>query len=131
MLLMLKSRFTIESSAFVILCFISLFGFSRNMTDSFILPKWYFTIAFFGAGSVVLSLKFLCSGNVSFKVSILAFGIVIACVSQAFYGIVQSFSCFIFNKDYLVVGSYDNSAGFAASLCMSIPFFYCVRKKRK
>jgi Lipid A core - O-antigen ligase and related enzymes len=57
--------------------------------------------------------------------------ITILCTSQALYGIFQYIGIFQSTGGWRVTGSFDNPAGFAASLCAGFPFlFYFVFNKR-
>lgn len=48
--------------------------------------------------------------------------IVGVCTIQAIYGILQFFDVFANNSSFAVVGSFDNPAGFAASLAYDTPY---------
>ena len=102
-----------------LLCTISLFTYSHNMTDAFIVPKWCFTI-----GMLLLSAAVLISFGKSFSidVSICSYIIIASCFFQALYGWGQCLRWVSSGGIFKVVGSFDNPAGFAASLVVGLPF---------
>lgn len=67
-----------------LICTISLFAYSHNMTDAFIVPKWCFTI-----GMLLLSAVALISFNKAFliNVSICSYIIIASCLFQALYAL--------------------------------------------
>lgn len=107
---------------FFLLCTMSVFFYSESMTDSFIVPKWCFSLAISFLLLIFLSVKnfhVTCC-----DINLLSIGRIIAliCFFQALYGWAQWFEWISSNNIYKVVGSFDNPAGFASSLTAGLPF---------
>lgn len=112
----------IESLLFCLLCFVSIFFYSHHMTDTYIVPKWCFTLLVLLVSIFVLSIKKLC--NKTIRIDIVAYGCIIVLITfcQALYGIGQWFQWIPSIRHYKIVGSFDNPAGFASCLCIGFPF---------
>ena len=112
----------IESLLFCLLCFVSIFFYSHHMTDTYIVPKWSFTLLVLLVSIFVLSIKKLC--NKTIRIDIVAYGCIIVLITfcQALYGIGQWFQWILSIRHYKIVGSFDNPAGFASCLCIGFPF---------
>lgn len=112
----------IESLLFCLLCFVSIFFYSHHMTDTYIVPKWCFTLLVLLVSIFVLSIKKLC--NKTIRIDIAACGCIIVLITfcQALYGIGQWFQWIPSIRHYKIVGSFDNPAGFASCLCIGFPF---------
>ena len=54
----------IESLLFCLLCFVSIFFYSHHMTDTYIVPKWCFTLLVLLVSIFVLSIKKLCNKTI-------------------------------------------------------------------
>ena len=116
------------------LCSGTIFLTSFSFVNTYITPKKYcaiFGILFF---CIFHALYFLFSKkNVLFPDILNEFFLIITilCTSQALYGILQYFDIFQSTGGWRVTGSFDNPAGFAASLCAGFPFlFYFAFNKR-
>ncbi|WP_302592341.1 O-antigen ligase family protein [uncultured Bacteroides sp.] len=109
-------------SLFIVLCLGSVFVCSRQFTDSYIIPKWYFVLFMALIISVYKATKALFNNQI--KTTILTQGIiiVISCFTQAIFGIIQFSGFFQVSTVFKVTGSFDNPAGFAACLCAGFPF---------
>jgi O-antigen ligase len=112
----------------------SLFLNSSAFVSVQIMPKWYWTL-FCGMAlllvCIVLSF-FYPTNRMQQKKMISFFCLTIAglCTAQALYGIFQYAGIFPAVGGFRITGSFDNPAGFAASLCAGFPFFlYFIRKK--
>ena len=58
------------------------------------------------------------------KINVFVYGfiIVISCLLQAMFGIMQALGLFYTSSVFKVTGSFDNPAGFASCLCIGMPF---------
>lgn len=129
---MMKRVFRVENIVFFLLCIVSAFSYSRCMTDTHIIPKWYFTVFVLLIGVLVLLSKGIF--NKLSKIDTFIFGcfISVICSIQALYGILQWLKLISSVGRYQVVGSFDNPAGFAACLCAGLPFiFLCLKEVRE
>lgn len=110
---------------FAALCLGSLFVYSRQFTDSYIVPKWCFVVFILLVILVYEAVNILFGRRNKQKDignSVYGFIIVTACFLQAIFGIVQFFGFFQASTVFRVTGSFDNPAGFAACLCAGFPF---------
>ena len=110
---------------FTILCLGSIFVYSRQFTDSYIVPKWCFAVFVLLVISVcgVVNILFRrWNGQVRIRETVYGFIIVASCFLQAMLGGVQFFGFFQMSTAFGVTGSFDNPAGFAACLCVGFPF---------
>lgn len=105
----------------------ALFTNSSLFVDSQILPKWFVTIGGVLMFFIYSNLFFLFSPNKKMnRKSLIPFviNVVIVLVSiQALYGILQYLNILSPITKFQVTGSFDNPAGFAASLAIAFPFF--------
>lgn len=106
----------------------TLFLSSAYFVDGQLMPKWLAL----GGGIVILSIyysiKYLATSNQQIISHIfitkIASGIIVASTFlQALYGIFQYVNFLPSNNFFQVTGSFDNPAGFAASLCVAFPFY--------
>lgn len=118
---MIKRLCTFEHFWFLTLCFISVFIYSKGMTDSYIVPKWCFTSLILLLGIIVLSVKRMCGGALNWDILVCSNIISSVCVFQLLYGIAQWLQLFSSDSRW-VMGSFDNPAGFSACLCAGFPF---------
>lgn len=127
----MKRMLTFEHVCFGILCLVSVFGYSKGMTDPYIVPKWCFACLVFLFGIIVLLVK--CSFGKALYWDVLVCSYIIGgiCILQSLYGITQWLQIILLQNNCKVVGSYDNSAGFAACLCSGFPFALLFIKKMK
>lgn len=110
---------------FAALCLGSLFVYSRQFTDSYIVPKWCFVVFILLVILVYEAVNILFGRQNKQKDignSVYGFIIVTACFLQAIFGVVQFFGFFQASTAFRVTGSFDNPAGFAACLCAGFPF---------
>lgn len=126
---MMKAFFNIEYWCFALMCLASVFANTYQMTDTNILPKWYFTTAVLLVGICFLSVKLLLGKKIKIEVSAISFIIINICLVQAVYGIGQWMHWLSINSGYEVTGSFDNPAGFASCLCVSLPFAILYREQ--
>ena len=120
----------IEYILFTLLCVVSLFVYSKDMTDIYIVPKWCYTTLFFVLGVIVLSVKILFNRNLYSNILIMSCIVVIACTAQAIYGIIEGHQAYP-DSNYGITGSFDNPAGFAASISIGFPFILLFMKNVK
>ncbi len=107
---------------FGILCIGALFVNSSTFTDSQIFPKWIFAFAGLGVIGSCLSVLFLTGKKFICNIKVLIAIIVMLCVCQAGYGILQFCNLLSpISNTYKVTGSFDNPAGFAVCLCVGLP----------
>lgn len=127
---MLNSRYLdcVPILLFLLLCFGSIFMHSKQFTDPYIVPKWIVSFA----GVLLLSVYFVAMVRIV-KINILIILMIIpfVCLLQAFYGFGQYFGWIYSESFYKVVGSYDNPAGFAATLCAGLPFIGFVIRRNQ
>jgi O-antigen ligase len=122
---------------FTLLCAGSLFPTSSLFVNEQITPKWYCTVfcsAFLLLTYIAFSfMKKEKGSTIEKSILIICLTIIIfLCTMQAFYGIFQYFEIFPSVNGFRITGSFDNPAGFAASLCAGFPFlFYFVFHKEK
>jgi O-antigen polymerase len=110
-----------------------LFVNANTFTDSQIFPKWIFMFAGLGVIGCLFSFylflgkRFVCNAKCCY------YTVIISCFLQAGYGILQFFNILSSHSiTYNVVGSFDNPAGFAGSLCAGLPFtFYFLQYSNK
>ncbi|SDB79667.1 O-antigen ligase [Bacteroides ovatus] len=124
----MKRILTFEHMCFGVLCLVSVFGYSKGMTDPYIVPKWCFTCLVLLFGIIILLVK--CSFGKALYWDVLVCSYIIGgiCVFQSLYGIAQWFQIILLQHNCKVVGSFDNSAGFAACLCSGFPFvLLCIK----
>lgn len=113
---------------FTFICIGTIFATSDRFVDSQIMPKWLAM----SLGIILLAnyliIRFLffshLKGTYKNKKAIYIIGtIVIVTFAQALYGIFQFFNLLPPTTAFRVTGSFDNPAGFAASLCAAFPFY--------
>ena len=110
-----------------------LFVNANTFTDSQIFPKWMFMFTGLGVIGCFFSFylfrgkRFICNAKCCY------YTVIISCFLQAGYGILQFFNILSSHSiTYNVVGSFDNPAGFAGSLCAGLPFtFYFLQYSNK
>lgn len=119
---MIISKLTINLCSFIILCAGSIFVHSQLFTDSYIVPKWLFAILAILSLGLYGSAGLLLNKLVKIDIPLAGISITIICFVLAIYGILQYFGLFPSHTEYMITGSYDNPAGFAASLCVGLPF---------
>lgn len=110
---------------FAIVCLGSLFAFSKQFTDPYIVPKWCFVVFVLLVIFVYEAVKSLFDKqNKLSKMDFSTCGYIIVffCFLEAVLGIVQFWGLFQGSSIYKVTGSFDNPAGFAASLCAGFSF---------
>ena len=107
---------------FIVLCIVSIFIYSHNMTDIYMVPKWCFTLLVLLLSIFILSVKRLCNKTIQVDIVVYSCIITLITFSQALYGIGQWFQWIPSVGYYKIVGSFDNPAGFASCLCIGFPF---------
>jgi O-antigen ligase len=110
---------------FFCLCAGSLFIHSSLFVNEWITPKWYWTI--FCSLAIlflyIVSSVFSTKKQRSSKFTTWFCGIITSlCLLQALYGIGQYCGICHSSGNFRITGSFDNPAGFAASLCAGFPF---------
>ena len=78
---MMKRVFRVENIVFFLLCIVSAFSYSRCMTDTHIMPKWYFTVFVLLIGVLVLLSKGIF--NKLSKIDTFIFGCFISVIAVA------------------------------------------------
>lgn len=109
----------------IITGFGTLFANSQSFVDAWIISKWFIMIGGLLVWGIVSIVNKFCPFDKSVRESglLLQFGLLIAVSVQALYGIFQYFNMFFPVTRFPVIGSFDNPAGFAASLTVAFPFF--------
>ena len=107
---------------FAAACIGSMFVYSHQFTDAYIVPKWCCVL--FVLLWMLVYAAFLALQRKSIVTDMTIWGsiIVSSCWLQAVYGILQYVGLFSSHVTFRVTGSFDNPAGFAACLCAGLPF---------
>lgn len=100
----------------------SIFIYSHQFTDPYILTKWLITILVILGIGIYCFIRILMGKALRVNMSFIGISIVLVCCIEAIYGLSQYFNILSTTVGYKVTGSFDNPAGFAACLCTSIPF---------
>jgi O-antigen ligase len=114
---------------FFFLCFGSLFLNEPAFVEAQVAPKRYAAL-FTGMTLIVTLVVSSFFGKVKISFPVCCSIITALCSWQALYGISQYLQILPAFEGHRVTGSFDNPAGFAASLCAGFPFmFYFIRKE--
>lgn len=128
----MRQPYKIEHLLFCLLCSVSVFSYSQHMTDTYIVPKWCFTVAIMLFAVTTLSIKKLFNKKIQTDISTCVYVVVVTCCVQALYGVVQWLEYTFSPNGNKIVGSFDNPAGFAACLCVGLPFILlCLKSTKK
>lgn len=92
---------------FIVLCLGSIFVCSRQFTDSYIIPKWYFVLFMSLVVSVYEATRILFSKKIRTAILIQGTIIVVSCFLQAMLGVVQFFGLFQASTAFKVTGSFS------------------------
>lgn len=119
---------TILFFCFFAICFGSMFFTSSAFVNMETAPKCYAALF----GGVVFALAYIISSffarNTTEDTNRMFFClcsvIAVICTAQALYGILQYTGILPARNGFRVTGSFDNPAGFAASLCVGFPFLF-------
>lgn len=119
----MKIEILINQILFIALCVGALFINYNGFTDEYIVPKWLTSLFFGTIIAITLSIQTLyhCSIHRTWNINYLIATILIICTTQASYGILQYINVFKNNSMIGLIGSFDNPAGFASCLCISLP----------
>ena len=116
----------------IIFCTIaaSIWACSDNFTDSYIVPKWGFALAF-----ALLATGWYAAIMLLNRIPRMNWLFVSGCMAsvsglQALYGLLQYVGLSTSPDIYPVTGSFDNPAGFAACLCAGLPFAVGLAQRR-
>lgn len=113
---------TINLCSFIALCVGSIFVHSYLFTDSYIVPKWLFTVAGTLAMGLLYAFRVLFGKPLKIDIQWAAIVLVAVCFALAIYGMLQYVGLLMSPSTYKITGSFDNPAGFAACLCAGLPF---------
>lgn len=111
---------------FVLVCIGSMFIYSYQFTDPYIVPKWCMALLVLFVMLLYTATIVLLRKSIFVDMSIWGSIIVFSCLLQALYGISQYIGFNSSNTAFRVTGSFDNPAGFAACICTGLPFISCV-----
>lgn len=122
-------RSIIQLTIFTLTCIGTLFISSVKFIDSQLLPKWFVMIGgvlLIGSYSIIHFLINPNKTNQNHKIPEQFGTIIIVSIvlTQAVYGILQYMGILSPTSTLQVTGSFDNPAGFAASLCAGFPFCF-------
>lgn len=135
LMLTMKQSCTLEHIVFFMLCFTSVFAYSPNMIDSYIVPKWCFTGMVLLAGCIILSIKHICSKILKWNTVDCGHIISFICMFQTIYGTIQWIQQLFSHENCYITGSFDNPAGYAACLCIGFPYIlqylHTAKERRK
>ena len=112
----------INLCSFTTLCVGSIFVHSHLFTDSYIVPKWLFTVAGTLAMGLLYAFRVLFGKPLKIDIQWAAIVLVAVCFVLAIYGMLQYVGLLMSPSTYKITGSFDNPAGFAACLCAGLPF---------
>lgn len=107
---------------FAAACIGSMFVYSHQFTDAYIVPKWFWFLFVLLWMLVCAAFLILQRKSVVADMAIWGSIIVFSCWLQAVYGILQYVGLFSSHATFRMTGSFDNPAGFAACLCAGLPF---------
>lgn len=120
-----RSEITFDKIVFFTLLFIG-YIFIRTLLDGFVIYD-LFLLSVFGFITLYLSFKIL-PYSLLHDIPIICIAV---CVMQAIYGLCQYIGLITVSRGVNIHGSFDNPAGFAASLIAGFPFcFYLIEKMR-
>ncbi|MDR1340574.1 MAG: O-antigen ligase family protein [Prevotellaceae bacterium] len=116
---------------FALMCAGSLFPVSLLFVNEQVTPKWYCTV-FCLAALLLTYVAFSFSAKGKTATAQIIFPVILVlCIMQAAYGLLQYIHVLPGDGGFHITGSFDNPAGFAASLCAGLPvMFYSVLKNR-
>lgn len=118
------------------ICIGTIFTTTNRFVDSQMMPKWFAMLI----GIILLinyliirflffsHIKGICKNKI---INYITGTVIIVTFAQALYGIFQFFNLLSPTTAFRVTGSFDNPAGFAASLCAVLPFYiWAITKSR-
>ena len=114
------------------ICTTAIFSYCPYMTDTYILPKWLFTLVFLTSIGILYGFWIIKGKSPNININHLYSSTVILCYLQSIYAILQHIDIMPSTSIFKVVGSFDNPAGLAACISPSIPiciFKFCNSKK--
>lgn len=119
---------------FIAMIAAGMFLTSSLFVDNYVVPKWY-AVAFCACGLMITYVVFsffTAAPSVDDIIGASFPIITIACVLQAIYGILYFTNLYPYNGGKWHAGSFDNPAGFAASLSAGLPclLYFLYEKKR-
>lgn len=106
-------------------CWGSIFVNTSLFTDTQIVPKWICFLSGVSCYGYYISIRFF-SKKEHHNIYILIIGIIILCILQALYGIVQ----YISNSKGFVSGSFDNPAGLSSCIVAATPLLYGIKTNK-
>lgn len=108
---------------FCLLCSASLFSYTEYVIDPLIIPKYIFSLIVGSVLMVVYSVLIFLGKKVHGGFKVISIIIISHCIIESCIGILQFSHVLISSsQNYRVIGSFDNPAGFAACLCIGLPF---------
>ena len=125
------SKVSITQIGFALLCIGSVFMYSTQITDPYIVSKWLYTILFVLIITIYCSIRMLLGKSVKFDTRLAGMSIVIVSSLQAIYGLSQCFNITTFNTFYKIMGSFENPTGFSACLCLCLPALFSALFQRR
>lgn len=117
---MTKIIFKIENLIWAMMCIVSIFTYTHQMTDTYIVPKWCFTLLVLLFGVLIISTKRLFGGTTKVNVTFVSYIVITVCFMQALYALGQW--AWMPTSQSHTMGSFENPAGLASCLCFSLPF---------
>ena len=107
---------------FVIITASATFSFSYGMTDTYVLPKWLYTLGLVAVAGILASVALSFKWRRTVNEKLLLLVLVFVSFSQSVYAIVQAAGFAGNNFAYKVVGGFENPAGLASCLSGCVPF---------
>jgi O-antigen ligase len=109
---------------FFCLCAGTLFITTNAFVDAQVTPKWFCFAFCLPALALAYAIVFRKAELSKQFLLWLCASIAVACTAQAVYGVLQYIGICRAFGGFAVTGSFDNPAGFAASLCAGFPFLF-------
>ena len=95
------SKVSITQIGFALLCIGSVFMYSTQITDPYIVSKWLYTILFVLIITIYCSIRMLLGKSVKFDTRLAGMSIVIVSSLQAIYGLSQCFLSSTYKCNFL------------------------------
>ena len=111
----------ISSLHFFVLSFVATFSYNDEMTDSYILPKWLYTLEVATIGCIFFCISMLFKSHKKINIHNFFLIIIFVCFIQSIYAIIQATKIQPSNFSLFITGSFDNPAGLSACICMGVP----------
>lgn len=109
----------------------SIFIYFHQFTDPYILAKWLGSVAIILLIGLYCSIKMIIGKSYRINMPFVGMCIIAVCSIEALDGLFQYFGILSSNSVHNITGSFDNPAGFAANLCIGLPFILFLSLNKK